>query len=299
MPQRIYVNGRLLPPEQATLSVEDAGLQHGVGLFETLHARHGRCFRLREHLQRLSASARSLGLARDIDTDALASAIRQTLQANERTEARVRLTLTAGEVSLLRPGPAEPPGPSVIVTVTDPTRYDPAYFERGIAVLIAPPGANPFDSSAGHKTLNYWPRLRTLRQAAAVGAGEAIWLNITNHLASGSISNLFLVQNDRLLTPFARGEETPGSLPAPVLPGVTRQAIIQLAERHDIELQRRMLSIDDLLSADEVFLTNSAWHVLPVTRVEKQSIAEGRPGPITSMLRAALLELIDHETQTE
>ena len=158
----------------------------------------------------------------------------------------------------------------MVVTAAPPTQYDAGFFEQGITALIARPGANPFDPAAGHKTLAYWSRLRTLRQAAAAGAGEAIWLNVTNHLASGAVSNLFIVKDETLLTPYARGEEVPEALPAPVLPGITRAAVIELAHTLDLPVQRRMLSVNDLLEADEVFLTNSSWLVLPVSRVEKK-----------------------------
>ena len=186
--------------------------------------------------------------------------------------------------------------PTLLIVPNEPTAYDPAYFDDGITVLIAPAGANPFDPMAGHKTLNYWPRLRTLRQAASVGAGEAIWLNVTNHLASGAISNIFLVKDGKLLTPIARGEEIDKSLPAPVLPGVTRATVIEIAESQGIEVIKQMLTIEDLLAADEVFLTNSSWHILPVSHVEKTAIHNGKAGSLSKQLRQALLEIIAMET---
>jgi branched-subunit amino acid aminotransferase/4-amino-4-deoxychorismate lyase len=197
-----------------------------------------------------------------------------------------------------KPTPGSSPG-TVLIQPGEPTEFDPRYFEDGITVLIAQPGANPFDAMAGHKTLAYWSRLRTLRQAASVrgaGAGEAIWLNVSNHLASGAISNLFLVKDGQLLTPIARGEESEKGLPAPVLPGITRAAVIELAEGLGVTVKRQMLSIDDLLDADEVFLTNSSWHILPVSRVEKSPIGQGKAGDLTRRLRTDLLKLIERET---
>ena len=155
------------------------------------------------------------------------------------------------------------------IVPSEPTRFADGYFEKGITVVVHGPGANPFDETAGRKTLNYWERLRSLRRAATVGAGEAIWLNITNHLASGAVSNVLLVKDGQLLTPFARGEEVKGALAAPVLPGITRAAVIECAEKRGIDVVRRMLTVDDLLEADEVLLTNSGWGVLPVTKIEK------------------------------
>ena len=293
---QVYLNGEMVDAGEARVSVEDAGFTHAVGLFETMAAVHGQVFRLDAHIQRLVDSARILGLARMLDAAVLAAAVKQTVSHNQLAEARVRLTVTAGGVSLLRSAPAEQPTtPTVLVTATEPVAYDPAYFEQGIMALVAPQGANPFDATAGHKTLSYWGRLRTLRQAAVAGAGEALWLSVTNHLAGGAVSNVFLVKDEQLLTPIARGEEVTGNLPAPVLPGITRAAILELADGMDLSTERRMLDVDDLFDADEVFLTNSSWQVLPVTRVEKTPIGDGQVGPLTQQLRAALLDLIEKE----
>ncbi|GAB4195166.1 MAG: branched-chain-amino-acid transaminase [Phycisphaeraceae bacterium] len=297
MTLKVLYNGQMLAPDQAHIPHDDAGFQHAVGLFETMLAENGRVFRLDDHLNRLCESARILGLSHSLDPEALAEAVNKTISENGLQRARIRLTVTPGSLSMVpgRVGRSQPTG-TVLIQPSEPTEYDPRYFEEGITALVAPPGANPFDSLAGHKTLSYWGRLRTLRQAASVGAGEAIWLNITNHLASGAVSNIFLVKDGKLLTPIARGEELDKSLPAPVLPGITRAAVIELAEARDIPVEKRMLAIDDLLGADEVFLTNSSWHILPVTRVEKSSVGDGKVGEITSSLRQALLELIERET---
>lgn len=292
----VFLNGKMIPDDQATVSIHDAGLQHAVGLFETMSVTGGKVFRLQQHLDRMKVSAEKLGLTPNLETAPLAQAVNQTLAHNQLTEARLRLTLTAGAISMLKSPQAASPMPTLLIVPSEPTAYDPAYFETGITVLIAPASANPFDPMAGHKTLNYWPRLRTLRQAASVGAGEAIWLNITNHLASGAISNVFLVKDGDLLTPIARDEETDKALAAPVLPGITRAAVIELAQKMGITVQKKMLTIDDLLGADEVFLTNSSWHILPVNHVEKNQVGEGKAGALTTKLREALLELIAEET---
>lgn len=292
----VFLNGKMLPPEQALLPADDAGLQHAIGLFETMSAYHGRIFRLSQHLERLRESATQLGLSRDLDVDALTQAVQITLDHNQIDRARIRLTVTAGSMSMLS-GSSRGGGPgTILIQPTEPTQYDPKYFEQGITVLVAQPGANPFDPLAGHKTLNYWGRLRTLRQAASAGAGEAIWMNITNHLAGGAISNLFLVKGGELLTPIARGEEVDKSLPAPVLPGITRAAVIELAEAKGLTVHKRMLSIEDLVEADEAFLTNSSWQVLPISKVEKSDVGHGAAGEITMRLRESLMTVIEEET---
>lgn len=297
---KTYLNGRMLDDDQALVSTQDAGFQHGVGLFETMFATHGKVFRLDRHLARLKASATALGLSAQMETSPLAEAVEQTLAENQLEEARLRLTVTAGTVSLLRgdDGDALRVMQTVCVQASEPTAFAPGYFDQGVRVRLYGQGANPFDITAGHKTLNYWARLRSLRQAAAADCAEAIWLSVTNHLASGAVSNLFVVKDGKLMTPIARGEEKPDALPAPVLPGITRQAVIEVAEAQGVAAEKRMLTVEDLLEADEVFLTNGNWKVLPVVAVEQKDIANGKVGPLTQQLRQAVLALIETETSS-
>lgn len=297
---KTYLNGQILDESQAHISTQDAGFQHAVGLFETMFAHNGRVFRLDRHLARIKQSAAELGLSADMDTAPLADAVNQTLAENKLEQARLRLTVTAGTLSMLRSSDGEQAmqiRQTVCVQAQEPTAFAPGYFDQGVRVRLYGQGANPFDVTAGHKTLNYWARLRSLRQAAAGDCAEAIWLSVTNHLASGAVSNLFLVKDDELLTPIARGEEKPEALPAPVLPGITREAVIEAAELQGITVKKQMLTVEDLLEADEVFLTNSNWKVLPVVAVEQKDIADGKVGPITQLLRKAVLAMVDSETK--
>ena len=113
---------------------------------------------------------------------------------------------------------------------------------------------------------------------------------MTNHLCGGCVSNAFVVKDGALLTPIARGEEAQGGLPSPVLPGITRGAVIDAARELGINVTARLLTIDDVLGADELFLTNSSWSVLPVTAVEASAIGGGTPGEITRAMRTRLLD---------
>ncbi|MBI1373880.1 MAG: hypothetical protein GC159_14245 [Phycisphaera sp.] len=297
---KVYLDGKMVDADAAKLSVFDAAVQHGVGLFETMQAYDGNVFRLRAHVDRLIHSAMQLGLTDRLKPEPLCEAVGLTLKKNGLDAARVRLTVTGGDLSLL---PAAKPKKSksgahslsVLIAATTPTQYPASLFNDGVTVVIADPKANPFDPTAGHKTLNYWSRLRTLSQAAAAQASEALWFTVTNHLCGGSVSNALVVKDGQLHTPIARGEEPDGAIPSPVLPGVTRAALIEIAESLDIPVHRRMLTINDLLEADELMLTNSSWLVMPVAHVEKSVIGEGVPGPITGQLHAALIEAIRRE----
>jgi branched-subunit amino acid aminotransferase/4-amino-4-deoxychorismate lyase len=292
----VWLNGHFVSREEASVSVFDAGFQHGVGLFETMGARHGSVFRVESHLQRLADSAKALLLTERLHTKPLAEAVHQVVEHTGLELARVRLTLTGGNLNMLQSKGESVVDPTILIDAQPPTPYPDAFFEQGVIVMIAEGRLNPFDPMAGHKTLNYWPRIRTLQVAAARGAGEAVWLSVTNHLACGCVSNLFLVKDGVLHTPIARGEEEPNAVPSTVLPGITRGVIAELAERKGVGLARRMLDINDLLDAEEAFLTNSSWGVLPVVGIEKESIADGNVGEMTQRLREAWLETVVTET---
>lgn len=286
----IWLNGSFVEPSRAQVPALDTGLQHGVGLFETMHARGGRVFRLSDHLERLAESASELALADPLRVEPLAEAVRQVLQRAGEAPMRLRLTLTAGTVNMLRQareGGASQIEPTLLIVATPPTPFPEPMFEQGVAVTVANDRLNPLDRFAGHKTLWYWPRLAALREAARAGAAEALWFDVSNRLACGCTCNVFLVKGDRLLTPIARGEEPKGGLRSPVLPGVARRTVVGLAAECGLRVERCSLTVDDLLGADEAFVTNVSWGVLPVVRVERSAIGGGSPGEATRGLRAA------------
>ncbi len=292
----VWLNGAFVNRDDARISAFDAGFQHAVGLFETMLARNGRVFRPRRHVERLASSAKELLLSERIQVDPLVEAVQHAVDHNKLAEARIRLTITGGDLNYLQAKGQQHVDPTILIDPQPRTAYPDSFFTRGVRVTVADGRENPFDPHAGHKTLSYWRRIHSLQLAGAKEASESLWFTVSNHLAGGSVSNIFLVKDGELLTPYARGEEAPGAVPAPVLPGVTRQAIIELAESRDLGVQRKMLDIEDVLGADEVFLTNSSWGVLPVVAVEQERIADGEPGEITTQLREDWLTLIDDET---
>jgi branched-subunit amino acid aminotransferase/4-amino-4-deoxychorismate lyase len=303
MALKVWINGKFVEAGEARVGYFDGGFQHGIGLFETMLARGGAVLRLEEHLGRLGESARSLQLFDRLRIEALGEAVQRCLSESGLADARIRLTVTGGDLG--RPfaganamsgagggaggGASDStvvvPDPTIAIHVQPPTRYPDEFFARGAAVRVAESRANPFEPFASHKTLAYWPRIHALRAAAAAGCAEALWFTVTNHLASGSVSSVFLAKDGRLLVPFARGEEPAGARPSAVLPGCTRAAVILWAEGTGIDVARRDLAIDDVLGADEVFLTNASWGVLPVVRVERHAVGAGVPGPIARAMR--------------
>jgi len=291
-----WINGRFVPMEEARISAFDAGVQHAVGLFETMGARNGRIFRADRHVARLTASAEALRLTERLWPGPLAEAAQATLEHVGLREARIRLTVTGGDLAGLPASGRSSADPTVMIAVQPPTPYPQRLFEQGVLVVIADGRLNPLDPMAGHKTLNYWARIRALQDAAGREAGEAIWFTVSNHVACGSVSNVLTVRDGVLRTPPARDEEARGALPSTVLPGITRAAVIEAAEARSIPVERTVMGIDDLLEAEEVFLTNASWGVLPVVRIEQETVGDGAVGAVTRMLRQDWLEMVERET---
>jgi len=295
--ESVFLDGVMMTREEAKVSAFDASVQHGVGLFETMHGYttpDGVVVEdLDEHMDRLQESAAMLGLSDDLKTGALGEAVVETVRRARYKHTRVRLTVTGGDLNMLQSGGGSGGGhrPTVLIQAQPATAYPDEMFENGVMATIAEARANPLDPTAGHKTLNYWWRLRELQTAAAKGAGESIVLQVSNHLGGGCVSNLFVVSEGKLITPIARGEESgeAHALPSPVLPGITRARVMATAKKLGIGVEVRMMSIDDLLDADEVFLTNSSWKVLPVVKVEAEVIGNGEPGGVTNQIRSGVL----------
>ncbi len=337
MPTSVFLNGKFFTldaasPEadRAALSPFDAGFQHGVGLFETMlggvsDAGAAWCMRIDEHLARLAASARELGLSETLRAGALAEAVAETVRQSGLARARIRLTVSGGDLNLLTrasagAGAKVEHDPTILIVAQQAVEYPAGMFDRGVGVCIADARANPFSPMEGHKTLNYWWRLRELQAASRKDAAEALVLSVTNHLVGGCVSNVLLVSGDDILTPIARGEEggarpagemdaddpdapplpmptiKGGYLPSPVLPGVVRAWALDWAADQGMTVKRQMLSVADVLEADEVLLTNSSWGVLPVVRIEGSTLggeAEGAPGPVGRKLAAAWRSLVE------
>jgi branched-chain amino acid aminotransferase len=279
----VWLNERLVPEEQAHLSPRDAGLLHAAGVFTTMRAYSGRVFRLAEHLARLRGSCAALSIPATLSDEMIRDAVDDLLDANGLSDARLRLTVTRGAIVDDRLNP------TILLTAQAFEPYPAEFYERGMTVVVLDDQKlNPFDVQAGHKTLNYFSRLAALRSATERGAGEAIWFDVNNRLQSGSISNVFIVKEGKLRTPPTAADLRGGR--SAVLPGVTRQAVVELAIQQKVDLAATPLTIDDLLGADEVFLTNSVMGLMPVCRIERKAIGNDRPGPVFRKLSEAYEE---------
>lgn len=275
------MNDKLVDVDKASVPVSDSGFLYGAGLFETMRCYNGVVFCLDDHLDRLFSSAEKLDIANNYDRNYITDAIYKLLDANGLTDARLRLTLTAGSMS----GPHQPHKSTLLIAATRFQPYPVEYYEKGILVVLCPFRQNVTEQLCGYKTTSYFSRMLALQDAHRKGAAEALWFTTDNRLAEGCISNVFLVKDSVLYTP---------SLATPVLPGVARKAVCKIAADNSMKLTEKDLGIDDLLAADEIFLANVIIKVLPVISVEKHTVGGGNVGPVTKRL----LELFDKFIET-
>ena len=269
----VYLNGAFLSEPEAHLNVYDGGWLHGAGLFETMHAEGGRVFRLESHMERSRRSANTILTPMERSDLPTRAVFEELLERNGLKEARLRMTVSAGSMREAEEGDVR--RLTVCATASPLSGYPAELYDRGANVAVCDFRQSTSDPLAGHKSTAYLPRLLGLRQAQQKRCMEAIWFTTRNELAEGSICNVFVVRGGVLKTP---------PLDTPVLPGIARELVLQIASDCGIEREECSLSIDDLLDADEVLLTNVLMQVMPVVRVEKHDVGQGRVGPIAQRL---------------
>jgi len=225
MTEIIYLNSQLIPRSKARLSPFDHGFLYGYGLFETMRAYKGHIFRLDRHLARLRRSAESIGLTHCIlniveGKQSLETACMETLEANKLKNARLRLTVSAGEGDMT-PDPSTCSGSTVLITARNLVTLPPEKYESGFKATLSFLRRNSQSLLSRLKSTCYIENILARMAARAAGCDEAILLNEQGHLAEGSTTNIFLASNGELITP---------SLESGVLPGITREAMLQISK---------------------------------------------------------------------
>ena len=281
--EKVFLNDKLVDIDKACIAVSDSGFLWGAGLFETMRSYNGVVFGLKDHLDRLFFSANSLSIEHSYAREYITDAIYKLLKVNKLTDARLRLTLTGGPMA----EPDENRRPTLLITAVKLVPYPPEYYKNGVMVMLCPFRQNPSDPTYGHKTTSYFSRMIALNLAHKKRVAEALWFTVDNRLAEGCVSNVFLVKDSVLYTP---------PIATPVLAGVTRKTICQIALRNSIEFVEKDLYIDDVLGADEIFLTNVIMQVMPVCGVEKHTVGNGKPGALTKRLMECFNSVVGEQT---
>jgi branched-chain amino acid aminotransferase len=275
MENLVYVNGRFVPREEASVPAFDRSFLYGDGLFETIRAYGGAPFLLDEHLDRLRHSAAELRIAAS-EKDALVGAVRALIEKNGLADAYVRLTLSRGtHAGALVPD--DPPDPTVVVEARPLHPYPAALYERGAAVIVSSLKHDSASPVRRHKTTSYLTGILARSEAKERGADEALLLDHDGIVAEGATSNLFCLRDGRLVTP---------PLGLNILPGITRGAVLRLAREANLPVDERPFGLEELGSAAEVFLTNSLMELMPVRAIDAHTVP-AVPGPATRALANA------------
>ncbi len=282
-----WINGRLMPGSQASISVFDHGLLYGDGVFEGIRFYQGRAFRLYEHLQRLMDSAAAIRLTVPYTQEALTQAVADILDAFAEPDGYLRLIVTRG-VGPLGLNPESCTQPTVILIADRLSMIDDNQRHRGAKAIIASTRRLPADGLDGRiKSLNYLNNILARIEANQAGADEAVLLNQNGYVAEGSADNIFVVRDGHLFTP----RHTDGALQ-----GITRGVVMALAADNGIPVAACALTSYDLYTADECFLTGTGAELIPVREVDGRPVRRC-PGPVFSLLSCAFSDLIALETQ--
>jgi branched-chain amino acid aminotransferase len=281
MSQRIYIDGKLLPREQAVISVYDHGLLYGDGVFEGIRVYNSRVFLLAEHVRRLYDSAKAIRLAIPLTPEQMTKAVEETVAANGLKDGYVRLVVTRGAGSLgldIR----KTSHPQVIVIADTITLYPDELYEKGMAIVTAATIRNhPAALSARIKSLNYLNNILAKIEGTDAGCAEALMLNHKGEVAECTGDNIFIVSRGVLKTPPPD---------AGILEGITRNCVMRLAREAGIEVAEVPMTRYDLFAADECFLTGTAAEVIAVVKLDGRTIGAGVPGPVTQQLRKRFQE---------
>jgi branched-chain amino acid aminotransferase len=259
----VSINGVLVAPERASMPIADPGARWGEGLFESMRARGGVIFRLDHHLDRLERSARALELAPLPGRAEIAEAVRRTVAANPSASQRVRVTVTPHPTLIVEAEAYEPPAGAA---------------ESGVAVVSVRGAWNPGKRIAEHKTLSYAAYRLHQRRAEAAGAFQALLLDERGRLGEASMANVFVALGGEIVTAPVAG----------LLPGVTREAVMEIAG----PVREALLEEREWRAAGEMVLTNAIQGIVPVVRCDGRPVGAGAPGPVARRLQAGYAALV-------
>jgi len=279
---KIWIDGELLPAEQAKISVFDHGLLYGDGIFEGIRVYNGRIFKEEEHLKRFGQSARAIRLDLPMSLEEVGEAMHEALRANGITgDGYIRLVATRG-VGSLGLSIYHTACPSIIVIADKIALYPPEVYERGLHCIFASLNRNhPNTTSPRVKSLNYLNNIMAKAEAKEAGADEAIMLTVDGYVSECTGDNIFLVRDGELYTP-------PTSMG--ILEGITRNLAIELARKRKIRVHEKLMIRHDLYIADECFATGTAAEIISITMIENRPVGNGKPGPITRQLLKDFIE---------
>lgn len=279
----IYIDGKYYPKSEAKISVYDHGFLYGDGVFEGIRAYNGSVFKLKEHIDRLYASAHAIMLEISMTKEEMINAVIETLKKNKLTDAYIRLVVSRG-VGDLGLDPRKCSKPTIIIITDRIKLHGGGAKEEGLTAIISWVKRDPVDATTHEvKSLNYLNSILAKIEANTANVDEAICLNKEGFVCEGVAENIFTVSRSVIITP-------PTSTGA--LRGITRNVVIEVAQKLGYTVIKKEITPTDLFLADEVFFTGTAAEVVPVKEINGRKIGDGKPGPVTRRLMEEYHKLV-------
>lgn len=280
---KVYINGKFYEKEDAKVSVFDHGLLYGDGVFEGIRSYSRLVFKLKEHIDRLFESAKSIMLEIPLTKDALTRAVVATLKENKLSDAYIRLVVTRGEGDLGL-DPRKCRGRATVIIITDKiTFYPEKYYKEGLSIITVPTVRNlPEALNPQIKSLNYLNNILAKIEATNAGYDEAIMLDSLGYVAECTGDNIFIVRDKHLYTP----PQCMGTLR-----GITRDTVMEIARKDKTPVHEHVITRHEVYISEECFLTGTAAEIIPVVKVDGRIIGDGSPGETTLGLIKEFREL--------
>lgn len=288
----VWVNGELKPKSQAMVNVYDHGLLYGDGIFEGIRIYNGKIFLCKQHMDRLYACAEGIRMKIHISPDEMVSIMRQCIEANGIKDGYIRLVVTRG-VGTLGLDPRRCPVPGIVCIADQISLFPAEMYDQGMRVVVANRPKTPIACLDPRiKSLNYLNNILAKCEAIDYGCHEVIMLNLEGDVTEGSGDNIFIIKKGEIFTP-------PSGVG--LLEGITRKFVMErLAPDCGMKVQEKVFKLDEVLDADEIFLTGSAAEIISVTQIDQHDgskitkstrISDGE-GPITNKLRQRFRQIV-------
>ncbi len=279
---KVYFDGEFVPQEEAKVSIFDHGLLYGDGVFEGIRAYHGRVFRLKDHLDRLYDSAKVIKLDINLTKEEMEEVVLESCRKNNLNDAYIRLVVSRGPGDLGL-DPKKCKKPLVFCIAADIQLYPEEFYEKGLEIVTVPTRRNvPEALSPRIKSLNYLNNIMAKIEAGLHGVPEALMLNQEGYVAEATGDNVFILKGNKLITP----PKFVG-----ILEGITRNTVMELAEKEGFDVREELFTRYDIYTADECFLTGTAAEIIPVVNVDGREIKNGKPGEVSNKLIKQYREL--------
>ena len=278
----IFLNDKIIPDTDGSISTGDRGLLYGDGIYETLRSYNGNPFKLSEHLERMRNSASLLRISFEHTNIEICEWINELIEKNRCQDAYIRITLSrgAGGGRLQMDNNIDP---TTLIQVKALTPYDRNLYDKGMSLVVSDYRRSTSCPISCHKSTNLLQSILQKEEANKRSAHETIVLNTDGYVAECVVSNIFMVSDGSVVTP---------SLDTNILPGITRKMVLDICRDSSIPVSEECFEIDRLVNSDEVFITNSLMEIMPVSKIDDSKIGKAVPGKITRQLMSAYKRFI-------